>query len=120
MELRSGGAVVRKLELVVEDDQSKAAAAIVIHEKLIIGRRSTWCWVPARVRSGWLMTARATPARGSRAAPTASPSVVASRTAASPVRGGPLELRVPLQKPGYFQYVCTIHASMEGDLYVEE
>jgi plastocyanin len=37
-----------------------------------------------------------------------------------PVTGGPLRLEVGFDEAGSYRYVCTIHASMEGDIFVEE
>jgi plastocyanin len=39
----------------------------------------------------------------------------------TPLTAGPatLHLDVTLPKPGHYQFACTIHAQMEGDLYVD-
>ena len=37
-----------------------------------------------------------------------------------PVAGGRLSLEVAFEQAGRYQYVCSIHANMEGSIYVEE
>jgi hypothetical protein len=39
----------------------------------------------------------------------------------TPLTAGPatLHLDVTLPKPGHYQFACTIHAQMEGDLFVD-